>query len=98
MGIFEFFLLIALISTVGKVLSERSRPPMPPPQDRPSLPPAEVERMREMVDDLADRVGRLEEERDFYRELLERPGRRPSLPGGGGDHRAPGDGSSGAPT
>lgn len=77
MGIFEFILLIALISTVGKVLSERRGHPLPPPPpDRPSLPPAEVERMREAVDELAERVGRLEEERDFYRQLLDNPDRR----------------------
>lgn len=86
MGIFEFILLIALISTVGKVLTERRRPPLQPPADRPALPPGEVERLREVMDDLADRVNRLEEERDFYRELLENPGRRESL-GSGGEPR-----------
>ena len=85
MGIFEFILLIALISTVGKVLSERGRPAVPPPPpDRPFLPPREVERMREAMDDLSERVGRLEEERDFYRQLLESPGRRESLGRGEG--------------
>ena len=77
MGIFEFILLIALISTIGKVVTERRRPlPPPGPVDRGALPPGEVERIREAMDDLADRVNRLEEERDFYRELLEHPGRR----------------------
>ena len=79
MGIFEFILLIALISTVGKVLTERRRPPMPPPPDRSALPPQEVDRLREAMDELFERVGRLEEERDFYRELLESPGRKDSL-------------------
>jgi hypothetical protein len=83
-GIFEFILLIALISTAGKVLTERRQPRMPPPQDLPALPPQEVERMREAVEELAERVGRLEEERDFYRELLDSPGRRESLGPGEG--------------
>jgi hypothetical protein len=82
MGIFEFILLIALISTIGKVVTERRRPlPPPGPVDRGTLPPGEVERMQEVVDDLAERVGRLEEERDFYRELLESPRRRALEPG-----------------
>ena len=85
MGIFEFILLIALISTIGKVLTERRRPLPPPGPDRAALPPGEVERIREVMDDLAERVGRLEEERDFYRELLEHPGRRRSLDAGSGD-------------
>jgi hypothetical protein len=74
---FKLLFLIALISVIGKVLFGPSRPRMLPPQEgHSSLPPAEVERMREMVDDLADRVGRLEEERDFYRKLLEDPRRK----------------------
>jgi hypothetical protein len=84
-GIFEFILLIALISTAGKVLTERRRPPLPPPpSDRGGLPPGEAERMREAVEELAERVGRLEEERDFYRELLDSPRRRGSLGPGDG--------------
>jgi hypothetical protein len=87
-GIFEFILLITLISTVGKVLTDRRQPPPPPPpQDRSALPPGEVERMREAVEELAERVGRLEEERDFYRELLDSPGRKPPL--GPGDPPRP---------
>jgi hypothetical protein len=40
----------------------------PSPQDR-----AEIEALRASVDDMGDRLGRLEEERDFYRALLEAP-------------------------
>jgi hypothetical protein len=40
----------------------------PSPQDR-----AEIEALRASVDDMSDRLGRLEEERDFYRALLEAP-------------------------
>jgi len=90
-GIFEFILLIALISTVGKVLTERGQTRMPPPPpDRPALPPHEMEQMREAMGELAERVGRLEEERDFYRELLESPGRKESLGPGKDDPSAPG--------
>ena len=81
MGLFELILLVALISTAGKVLGEWGQRRAPPPQTPPALPPAEVERMREVMDDLAERVNRLEEERDFYRELLESPRRRDALPG-----------------
>ena len=86
MGIFEFILLMVLISTVGKVLARRGHR-VPPPAEPPRLPPGELERVREALDDLGERLGRLEEERDFYRELLEHPGRKRGLPsaGSGGD-------------
>lgn len=86
MGIFEFIILITLISTVGKVITERRQPrmPPPPPPDRPALPPRELERMEDAMSELAERVGRLEEERDFYKQLLDSPGRKESLGSGDG--------------
>jgi hypothetical protein len=79
MGIFEFILLMVLISTVGKVLSSRGGRIQSPPE-HPRLPPGQIERVREELEALSERVGRLEEERDFYRELLEHPGRKRGLP------------------
>lgn len=72
MGVFEFVLLIVLITTIGKVVEARS--------DRTkggkTLPPAsaDVQHLEEMLGDLNGRLTRLEEERDFYRALLEPPG------------------------
>lgn len=72
MGVFEFVIVLVLISTVGKVLSQR----LPRERSRSSPPqigPGEVEGIREAIDELSSRVIRLEEERDFYRQLLEAP-------------------------
>lgn len=72
MGVFEFVIVLVGISTLGKVVTEIN--------DRRALPPAngggdaqEVEALREVVADLGTRLHRLEEERDFYRNLLEAP-------------------------
>lgn len=74
MGVFEFVLLIVLITTIGKVVEARSdRPPKAP------LPPAsgDVQHLEEMLGDMSARLARLEEERDFYRALLEPPAEGP---------------------
>jgi hypothetical protein len=74
-GLFEFILLLVLISTVGKVLMSRSGRPKP----LPGASPEDVDRLNEAVSDLHTRLTKLEEERDFYRALLESPNRE-SLP------------------
>ncbi len=73
MGVFEFIIVLVIISTVGKVVSGR-RARRDPRGDLPQGGRAEVERIRDSVDDLGGRLTRLEEERDFYRELLDSPG------------------------
>ena len=74
MGVFEFIVLIVLISTAGKVLMARS--------DRPRLRegsrPQDVDQLNEAVSDLHTRLTKLEEERDFYRALLDAPDRKAS--------------------
>ena len=74
LGVFEFVILLVLISTVGKVLSDR-RPRRELKGSSPELGRGELEGIREAMDDLSERLGRLEEERDFYRNLLEAPER-----------------------
>ena len=78
MGVFEMIVLIVLISTVGKVLSRRG-PKLPPQGDARRLAPGEVEDIRQTLDELSNRLVRLEEERDFYKELLDAPERRRAL-------------------
>jgi hypothetical protein len=82
-GVFEFIILLVLISTVGKIFTARN--------ERPVLPPApprtdELLQLNDAMGELHARVERLEEERDFYRALLEAPDRdrlrRPSQEGG----------------
>ena len=69
MGVFEFILLIVLISTAGKVITTRgdraSKTPLPPAPD--------VQHLEVVVGEMNARLTRLEEERDFYRALLEPP-------------------------
>lgn len=70
-GVFEFVLLLVLITTIGKVLTVRSgRPAL-----REGVRPEDLERINETMGELHTRLAKLEEERDFYRALLESPGR-----------------------
>ena len=77
MSVFEFVLLIVLIVTVGNVVVEivesRRLPPSGPHDP-------ELDQLRDAVNELSSRVHELEEERDFYRKLLEAPDDLPSLP------------------
>ena len=76
-GVFEFIVLVVLISTIGKVLTGR--------QGRPSLPeaphrPEEILQLNDAITELNARLEKLEEERDFYRALLEPPNNAPPPP------------------
>lgn len=82
MGVFEFIIILVIISTAGKVLTQRSRRPLPPADD--GIDTAEARRLSEIVEEMDARLARLEEERDFYRKLLEAPDRdRLRAPEGG---------------
>jgi hypothetical protein len=74
-GVFEFIIVLVLISTAGKIISNR-RSHRDPQGELPKGGRAELERIRDTVDDLGGRLMRLEEERDFYKELLDSPGKR----------------------
>jgi hypothetical protein len=71
MGVFEFIVVLVTISTIGRVVTSFGQ--------RRALPKGstttseEVEELREAVSELGTRLHRLEEERDFYRNLLEAP-------------------------
>ena len=86
MGVFEFVIMLVLISTVGKVLSERSsRRELRQGHEQRRLGSAEAEALREAIDELNGRLTRIEEERDFYKDLLDAPDVRrkispPSVP------------------
>jgi hypothetical protein len=69
MGVFEFVIVLVIITTIGKVVTDfNDRRAMPPAS---SASPDDVEALREAVADLGTRLHRLEEERDFYKDLLE---------------------------
>jgi len=80
-GVFEFVVVLVLISTIGKVFTRR--------QERPKLADESPRReailqLNDAVTELSTRVEKLEEERDFYRALLEPPERNaPRLPAEG---------------
>ena len=66
MGIFEFVIVLVLVATAGEVIKARVSRPTPV-----APPPRDTRHLEETVEHLNQRVLRLEEERDFYRALLE---------------------------
>ncbi len=79
MGVFEFVIMLVLISAVGRIIVARRRP-LPLPGESFQLDAEELHRVRDTITDLGTRLERLEEERDFYKDLLEPPPRRRTLP------------------
>ena len=71
MGVFEFVITLVLISTVGGIIARRR--PVPLPRESFQLDAEELHRVRDTIADLSTRMERLEEERDFYKDLLEPP-------------------------
>ena len=72
MGVFEFVITLVLISSVAKIIDSRRRAP-PLPGESFQTDTEELHRVRDTISDLSTRVERLEEERDFYKDLLEPP-------------------------
>ena len=80
MGVFEFVIALVLISTIGGALRRRD-PRRPLQAKQPAADRSEIEGIRDAMHDLSGRLQRLEEERDFYKDLLEAPkGRREISP------------------
>jgi hypothetical protein len=82
MGVFEFVITLVLISSVAKIIESRRRAPRLPGESF-QMDTEELHRVRNTITDLSTRVERLEEERDFYKDLLEPPpgSRKISPPG-----------------
>ena len=78
MGVFEFIIALVFISTVGRIIAGRRRAPLP--RESFQLDAEELHRVRDTIADLSTRMERLEEERDFYKDLLELPPGRSMLP------------------
>jgi hypothetical protein len=78
LGVFEFVLVVIIVTTVCKVAERR----MARPRRDDSLPSGtdELLRVRDTMADLSGRLERLEEERDFYKALLEPEVARRELP------------------
>lgn len=79
MGVFEFTITLVVISTVGRIIAARRRP-LPLPGQSFRVDTEELHRIGDTITDLSGRVERLEEERDFYKDLLEPPPNRGTLP------------------
>ena len=78
MGVFEFILALVIVGTAGTVVERRfSRPQR---GDSLQLGTEELHRIRETMTDLSERLERLEQERDFYKDLLEPGEGRRELP------------------
>ena len=72
MGVFEFVITLVLISSVAKIIDSRRRTPRVAGESF-QMDTEELRRVRDTITDLSTRVERLEEERDFYKDLLEPP-------------------------
>jgi hypothetical protein len=79
MGVFEFVITLVVISAVGRIIVARRRP-LPLPGESFQMDAEELHRVRDTIADLSTRLERLEEERDFYRDLLEPPRSGGTLP------------------
>ncbi len=79
MGVFEFIIALILISTAAKII-ERKRRSAPLPGESVQVDVEELRRIGDTITDLSGRVERLEEERDFYKDLLEPPSGSRKLP------------------
>jgi len=72
LGVFEFLVVLVIVSTVGKVVTDFGQRRQLSGSASETRGP-EVEGLREEVANLSGRLQLLEEERDFYRNLLEAP-------------------------
>ncbi len=68
-----------LISTIGKVLSSRAAARELPSGPSQAGSEGDGEMTRSVIDELSGRIERLEEERDFYKDLLDAPAGRPEI-------------------
>ncbi len=71
--------LTSLISTIGKVLSSRAASRELPGESPRVGSSGDDEATREAIDSVRGRLERLEEERDFYKDLLDAPARHREL-------------------
>ena len=79
MGLPEFIIALVLISAAAKII-ERKRRSAPLPGESIQVDVEELRRISDTITDLSGRVERLEEERDFYKDLLEPPSDSGKLP------------------
>ena len=69
---------VAVATTAARIIERRRRPTLP--GESVQVDTEELHRIAETITDLSGRVERLEEERDFYKDLLEPPSSSRKLP------------------
>ena len=79
MGAFEFVIALLVLRIVAKTIERRWRS-APLPGESVQVDTEELHRIGNTISDLSGRVERLEEERDFYKDLLEPPSGSRKLP------------------
>ena len=72
MGVFEFIIVLVTVSTIGKVVTDRNETRALLKNRRPD-PNPDLQALIDTVEDMNTRLARVEEERDFYKRLLEAP-------------------------
>ena len=78
MGGIELIMVLVFVFAVGRIITRRQAAPLP--RESLQLDAEELHRVRDTIADLSTRMERLEEERDFYKDLLEPPRGRATLP------------------
>lgn len=73
MNLVSLVLLLVLVWVVVRLVARDPGPALERGSD--AVSSGQLEAMREQMDDLSARLRRLEEERDFYKELLDAPDR-----------------------
>lgn len=72
MGVFEFIIVLVTVSTIGKVITDRNETRALLKNRRPE-PNPDLQALIDTVEDMNTRLARVEEEREFYKRLLEAP-------------------------
>ena len=75
---FAFIITLVVILTAATIIERRRRPTLS--GESVQVDTEELHRIAETITDLSGRVERLEEERDFYSDLLEPPSSSQELP------------------
>lgn len=83
MSVFTFVIVLVIITTLGKIVA-RSQRVVGSKKGVSQLGPGEIEGLRDSIEELSGRLLLLEEERDFFKDLMESPTRR-ELPSSGQD-------------
>ena len=78
MGVFAMVVIVVAIVTIGKVITERRAGPFLLPAGPPQS--EEILLLQESIGQLGVRLEKLEEERDFYRALLDPPDKKAAIP------------------